>query len=220
MKAILIDDEENARQALKSLLELYFPEVSVLAQCEDVPSGVRAINSFKPNLVFLDIDMPGYSGLRLIEFFSADQLDFQIVFITAYNQYAVQAFEMSALDYILKPVGKDDLGRAISKAKKLMESESMVERMAALKVNLTNDAPKRIAVPSASGYNFVAVDQLMRLQSDGPYTHLVQTNGEKMMASRTLKEFDDMLQTNRPHKCFLLPEQKWHNLWRLPMTNL
>lgn len=208
LKAIIIDDESHARQAVETLLNMHFPQVEVLALCDDVASGVRAIHNHQPDIVFLDIEMPGYSGLRLVEFFNPDELCFHLVFVTAYNQYAVKAFEMSALDYILKPVGETELRRAIDKAERALEQQSLSQRVQSLRANLLHESPQQIALPLAEGYSFVKVDQLVRLEADGPYTHLFLADGSKMLVSKTLKEFDDLLLLSgmffRPHRSHLI----------------
>ena len=113
MRAIIVDDELNARLALKGILEENFPEIEIVAENADVPSAVKSIHSFQPELVFLDIAMPGYSGLELLKFFDEKNINFKIIFVTAYAKYAINAFELSAVDYILKPVRIDALQRAL-----------------------------------------------------------------------------------------------------------
>lgn len=117
MKSIIVDDEVNARLALRGILEENFPNIVILAESKDVPSAVKAIHEHKPDLVFLDISMPGYSGLELLKFFDESQINFKIIFVTAFSEYAINAFELSAVGYILKPVRIDALEKALQKVK-------------------------------------------------------------------------------------------------------
>ena len=115
---IIIDDESMARKLLHAMLQSYCPELEVVAECADLPSGVKAIKKFGPKLVFLDIEMPGYSGLELLDFFDEDELTFDVIFITAYNEYAIRAFKVNSVDYLLKPIDKNDLINALEKFRK------------------------------------------------------------------------------------------------------
>ena len=108
-KAIVIDDEKRARTLLKGMIDELSLGVQVVELCEDLPDGVKAIRKHKPDLIFLDIEMPGHSGLELLDFFDEQEINFSIIFTTAYNQYAVQAFKLSAIDYLLKPIAVNEL---------------------------------------------------------------------------------------------------------------
>ncbi|NJM94038.1 MAG: response regulator [Cytophagales bacterium] len=115
MKAIIVDDEPMARMALRSILKMHFPHVEVLAECKNVPEAVKQINDLRPQVVFLDIEMPEYTGFDLLNFFRPEHIDFEIIFVTAYNEYALRAFEISAVDYLLKPFDKNELEQALVK---------------------------------------------------------------------------------------------------------
>ena len=117
MKAIIIDDEKRARVSLNLLIQEYCPNVEIVAECENLPEGVKAIRKFNPDLVLLDIEMPGHSGLELLDFFDENDINFSIIFTTAYNEYALQAFKFSAIDYLLKPITEEDLSKSIEKYK-------------------------------------------------------------------------------------------------------
>jgi two-component system LytT family response regulator len=116
MKAIIVDDENKARQLLRAMLSDLCPNVEVVADCDDLPNGVKAIKRHSPDLVFLDIEMPGHSGLELLDFFNDDEVNFNIIFTTAYDHYAIQAFKLSAVDYLLKPLSPKDLVEAVERA--------------------------------------------------------------------------------------------------------
>src|SRR6478735_3401789 len=115
IRAILVDDEESARDVLQNLLQRFCPEVTLVAKCENVMLAVDVIKKEKPDLVFLDIQMPNYAGYEIVKFF--DKVDFEIVFITAYDQYAIRAFEIAAIDYLLKPIDIDRLKLAVKRVK-------------------------------------------------------------------------------------------------------
>ena len=104
VKCIIIDDEPKARNLLEAIIEQYCPDLTIEALCEDLPTGIKAIKKHKPELIFLDIEMPGHSGLELMDFFDDEEVNFGIIFTTAYNEYALQAFRFSAIDYLLKPI--------------------------------------------------------------------------------------------------------------------
>ena len=122
IRAIIVDDEPNARRALQGLLEENFSQVEVVADCKNVPEAVKTINKLKPDLVFLDIAMPGYSGFELLDFFDEQHLNFKIIFVTAYSEHSLRAFETSAVDYILKPVDLGRFNKAVDKAKQISEN--------------------------------------------------------------------------------------------------
>ena len=109
IKAIIIDDETQGRKLLQALIISHCPQIQVLEECADLPNGVKAIRKHKPDLIFLDIEMPQHSGLDILDFFYEKDIHFGIIFTTAYNEYAVKAFKLSAVDYLLKPISGDDL---------------------------------------------------------------------------------------------------------------
>lgn len=206
MKAILIDDEDRARRTLSLMLAEYCPNVEVVAQCKSVPEGVLAINKHRPDLVFLDIEMPEYNGFELLGFFR--EVDFEIIFVTAYNQYALQAFEVSAVDYVLKPVDGELLQRAVEKAVARHGSGAMQERLEALQVNTQQEAFKRIALPVSDGLLFVSVEDIVLLEAEGAYTTVYLQRENKVLVSKSLKFFEDILKERRffyrPHRSYIV----------------
>lgn len=190
IKAIIIDDEERARRVLSGMLKEYCPDVEVISLCENVPQGVLEINRKKPDVVFLDIEMPDYSGFELLEFFK--DVDFEIIFVTAYNKYALRAFEVSAVDYILKPVRIDQLENAISKLQNKLRL-TMVDRLELLKLNLQSERIKKIAVPVSDGLILIKVNEISHIDADGSYSTLYLVDGSNMLVSKKLKYFEDLL---------------------------
>jgi two-component system LytT family response regulator len=207
-KAIIIDDEAKARQILQSLLEENCPEIEIVALVEDVPTGVKAINQHKPDIVFSDIDMPGYNGFQLLEF--VDKANFELIYCTGHNEFALKAFEVSAVDYLLKPIQISQLVNAVNKAIKLCNSNApqSVERFDALKENLKDSILKKIALPVAEGLIFIDIDDLMYLEADGAYTKVFLNDGSKLLISKKLKEFENILSNNknffRTHRSYII----------------
>lgn len=191
MKAIIVDDEDRARRSLETLLTAHCPELVIAEQCSNVPKAVLAIKQHQPDVVFLDIEMPEFSGFELMNFF--DDVDFEIVFVTAYSEYALRAFEFSAVDYLLKPVQVDKLKTAISKVKDRVHSNNMKQRLEVLQQNLQNDEFSKIALPVSDGLLFVEVSNIAMLEADGAYTLVYLADGSKLLVSKKLKFFEDLL---------------------------
>lgn len=195
MKAILVDDETKARQLLRAMLSDLCPNVEVVADCDDLPNGVKAIKRHSPDLVFLDIEMPGHSGLELLEFFNDDEVNFNIIFTTAYDHYAVQAFKLSAVDYLLKPISPTDLKDAVSRASRIQERDN--SRFQMLRQNLNGDNSGKLAVPHLNGLHFIDHSDILYLKGERAYTSIVCKDGSTMTASRNLKHFEDLLLGNK-----------------------
>jgi two-component system LytT family response regulator len=203
-KAIIIDDEKMARTVLKGMLEEYFDQIEVQVACPDLKSGVAAIRKYSPDIVFLDIEMPGHSGLELLDFFSDEEVTFSIVFTTAYNNYAIQAFKLSAADYLLKPIEPEELERTMER---YMRNTGKRE-YSLLKSNLAPDLPKRIALPTGNTIRFIEVDKILFMKAEGAYTHIVLKDSSTILVSKGLKNYEDMLSGNRKffrcHKSYLV----------------
>lgn len=195
--AILIDDELRARTLLAAMLKEYAPHISVVAECEDLPKGVKAIRKHKPDLIFLDIEMPGHSGLELLDFFNEEEVDFKIIFTTAYNEYAIKAFKLSAIDYILKPIDAEELQNAIKRFERW--EKTTVADLATLKQNMQAPNPNKIAVPTANTVRFIDIETILYIKADSSYTELIFTDETKLIVSRTLKNFEEAL---HPHPAF------------------
>lgn len=208
IKAILIDDEAKARRILEALLKEYCTDVEIVATVADVPSGVIAINQHKPDVLFLDVEMPGYTGFQLLDFFR--DIDFDIVFTTAHSDYAVQAFRVSAIDFLLKPIQISELIAAVDKVKAKQGQNK--ERLSVLKENFKDNAVKKLALPVAEGLLFADTDTLTHLEADGAYTHFHFDDGRKVVVSKKIKEFEDALtqQSNffRTHRSYIVNLKK------------
>jgi two-component system LytT family response regulator len=206
LKAIIIDDEEGARFTLSTLLAEYCPSISIVAQCSNVPEGVLAINKNSPDIVFLDIEMPVYNGFELVEFFKI--VDFEIIFVTAYSQYAIRAFEVSAVDYLLKPVEIEQLQGAVEKASQKRSQANIMQRLDLMKSTYNGDEIKKIALPMSDGLMFVEVAEIILFEADRAYTHVFLKNGSKITVSKPMRTFEDILENRnfiyRPHRSHLI----------------
>lgn len=188
ISAIIIDDEVRARVSLQLLLEEYCPNITIFEQCETLAEGIKAINKFKPNIVFLDIEMPAHSGLELFDFFNEEEIDFSVIFTTAYSQYAIKAFKFSAIDYLLKPIHPEELIEAVKRFEKTKSQNIKI-----LKENLDQNKLNKIAVPTGNSILFLETDQILYVKGEGSYCEIVLINGEKIICSRYLKNFEDIL---------------------------
>lgn len=204
--AIIIDDEERARRTLTLMLENFCPEIKILGSYKNVPEGVLAINKLDPNIVFLDIEMPEYNGFELLGFFK--EVNFEIIFVTAYNQYALKAFEVSAVDYLLKPIDGDLLAKAVTKATKRIGTTEMQKRLNTLKQNTETEIFRKIALPVADGLLFIEVENIIYMEAEGAYTNIYLSNNEQVFVSKRLKYFEELLNNRkafyRCHRSYLI----------------
>lgn len=197
MKALIVDDEASNLENLQQLLKTYADDVHVCAVAESVDEAVSAIKQHQPQLVFLDIQLHAQTGFDLLK--QLGEINFEIIFITAYNQYAIQAIRFSALDYLLKPIDIDELTAAINKARNLIQQKQKNERLGYLLEYLKdeNKATPRIALPMLGETRYVNIADIVRCEADNTYTLFVLNNGEKILVSKTLKEYADMLTGHR-----------------------
>jgi two-component system, LytTR family, response regulator len=206
LKAIIIDDEENARLTLSTLVLDYVEDIQIVAQCKNVPEAVLAINKHNPDVVFLDIEMPEYNGFELIEFFK--EITFEIIFVTAFSQYAIKAFEVSAIDYLLKPVEIDALNLAVDKVKEKRNSSNIRQRIDLMKQTYQGQEVQKIALPMSDGLLFVEVNRIVLFEADRAYTDIYLNDGSKITVSKPMRTFEDILENRqhffRPHRSFLI----------------
>jgi two-component system LytT family response regulator len=194
LRAIVIDDEANARDVLTGLLELYCPTIEVVSSAEDVPAGVIEINKHSPDVVFLDIEMPKYNGLDILKFFKT--VDFEIIFVTAYSEYAIQAFEVSAIDYLLKPVQIEQLEKAVAKLTGRNDDPSRNNRFSALQSNFTSDELQKIALPVSDGLIFIELEDVIFFEAEGAYTRVFCKDKSPLLISKKLKRFEELLENS------------------------
>ncbi len=196
IRAIIVDDEPNARRALRGLLEENFSQVEILADCKNVPEAVKSINKLKPDLVFLDIAMPGYSGFELLDFFDDQNINFKIIFVTAYSEHSLRAFETSAVDYILKPVRLEHIARALKKIN-IEEPANEGQQYKVLKDTFSNQPDKKIVLQTAETIFVVRMDDIIYLQAEGSYTRIYTTSHGVLTITKKLIDFE-YLENNGP----------------------
>jgi two-component system LytT family response regulator len=193
MKVIIIDDEARTRKSIANILKFSQQDLKLVAEAEDVATGVSAIVEHKPDLILLDINMPDGSGFDLLK--KLNDIQFKIIFITAYEEFAVRAFEFSAIDYILKPVDPKKLIDAIDKAYQLVEQESISLKLNALFANLENSVSenRKLVLKTAENIYIINTNDIIRCESDGGYTQFYLIDGKKILVSRNLKDYEEML---------------------------
>jgi|SRR4030095_1707200 two-component system LytT family response regulator len=191
--ATIVDDEPYSCEALVTLLERYCPDVKVLDICYSAASALQSIKEQKPQILFLDIEMPHINGFELLE--QLAEIDFELIFTTSYDQYAIKAIRFSALDYLLKPVDQDELKKAIQKAV-TNQNHPLPQQIEVLLQKLSHPtiAVNKIAISTMEGLQMVLVETIISCTSDRNYTALLLKNNQKIIASRTLKEIEEMLE--------------------------
>jgi len=194
LKTILIDDELHCVETLRYELQLNCPEVEIVDTASSGQEGIQKIQEIKPDLVFLDIEMPRMSGFEMLR--QLEPLDFRVIFVTAYDQYALQAFRFAAADYLLKPVMSDQLKDAVGRvAEKSVSTVDAKIQLEALLFNLRDGFKSpRIALPSGRGIDFVDAAQIMYCTAESNYTHVILADGKKYTLSKTLKDVEQMLE--------------------------
>lgn len=192
ISAIIIDDERHSCDALKMLLDKCCPQVQVAAICNSGEEGLKKIDELKPQLIFLDIEMPHMNGFQMLE--QLPTINFELIFTTSYDQYAITAFKFSALDYLLKPVDREELEKAVQKvSKRINPPVSQQLEILLQKINQPTIAIQRIALPTMQGLEFVPVELIISCSSSNNYTEFFLKDKKKLLVSRTLKETEDML---------------------------
>ena len=207
IRAVIVEDEKKSRETLNALLDRYCNSVTVVAEADGVKSGIAAINEFSPDVIFLDIQMLDGSGFRLLE--EIGEINFEIIFVTAFDQYAIRAIKYSALDYLLKPIIPEDLVKAIEKVQKKKTSSQINKNIKVLLENIrtSGNKPHKIVLSTSEKIHIIEVDNIIRCESDNYYTRFIFTEGKPVLVSKTLKEHEEMLADHnfiRSHKSHLV----------------
>lgn len=199
VKAVIIDDEEDAVNFIHSILNEFCPDIEIAGTAHSVDEGVNTILKTKPEIVFLDVEMPNGTGFDLLERFN--KIDFEIIFITAYNHYAIKAIKYSAVDYILKPINIEELVEAIQKVVINRKSNIDKSNYDFLLQNLQSNTPKKLAIPTRIGLEYISTDDIVRIEADRSYSNVFLTENKKVMVSRNLVEFQELLITKNFFRC-------------------
>ncbi|MEM1319528.1 MAG: LytTR family DNA-binding domain-containing protein [Bacteroidota bacterium] len=191
LKAIIVEDEDNSRITLFNMITNFCEGVKVVEQVDSVKTAVTAIREYQPDLVFLDIEMPEQNGFKLFDYFESP--DFDIIFTTAYNQYAVRAFRFAAIDYLLKPINLEELRESIKKVAEKRQYEKSSRRINLLRENLNNFINK-LALPTNDGYIFIELKEIIHCEAQGNYTVFHLISSDKVVISKTLKVYSELLE--------------------------
>jgi two-component system LytT family response regulator len=191
MKAVIVDDEKDSRQILANYLAKYCPEVQVCGFGESVSTGLAAIEAHHPDIVFLDIEMPYGNGFDLLD--KVGQVDFETVFVTAFDTYAIQALNLSAAYYLLKPIDIDELIKAVTKIKEERAAENYKHHAQVLLDNLRAPSPQKIMLPTLEGFEIVSINTILYCEAVDNFTRFHFETGTPLLICRTLKYFEEVL---------------------------
>lgn len=208
IRAIIVDDEESARDVLENLLRRFCPEVEIVNKFPNIPQAVEFCKTDAPDLVFLDIEMPNYAGFEIVKFF--ETIPFEIIFVTAYDKYALRAFEISAIDYLLKPVDIDRLKEAVSRVKKQSGLKHNAEKLSLLSDTLQSKEVKSILVTDKGYQQIIPVDSIIAIEAEESYC-TIHTTEKKYTVSKNLKHFETVFADNpnffRVHKSWMISKK-------------
>lgn len=189
--AIIIDDEPHCQDTLRMLLAEYCPHVNIVAECRSAMQGLGLIEKMQPDMIFLDIEMPGMNGFEMLE--KLQQISFAVIFTTSYDQYAIKAMHISALDYLLKPVDPHELKIAVKKVQEQRHLPMAAQFQLLLK-KIKGEAFNKVAIPTSEGFELVVADEILYCEADDNYVHLYLKSNRKITACRTLKEMEKQLE--------------------------
>lgn len=211
IRSVIVDDETKSRSNLHQLLAEYCPAVEVVAEADSPSTALPLIAQHKPDLVFLDIEMGELSGFDLLKLLNGQQ-NFEIIFVTAYDKYGIQAVKACALDYLLKPINMLELSSAVDKAIKQISPKKEDHRLRELLANIDRlDDEQKIAIPLADKIEFITIAKIIRLEAEGNYTHFYLTDKKHHLVCKTLKDYHELLDGHhfiRTHQSHLINLKK------------
>ncbi|MES2589299.1 MAG: LytTR family DNA-binding domain-containing protein [Bacteroidota bacterium] len=206
IKAVIIDDEPNNSELISNLLQKFCKEVEICGMADSVQSGYACIEENKPDLVFLDIEMPDGTGFDLLSYF--DTIDFKVIFITAHSEFAIEAFKVAAVDYILKPLSPPALISAVKKASEVISKSDLNQKVKLLLNQVSaQNKDKKVVLKTLERIYSVNSSEIIRFESEGSYTTVYFQEGKKIVVSKLIKEFDEMLSAQnfaRVHQSHLI----------------
>ena len=205
IKSIIVDDEKHGRENLTGLLQEYCPRVLLVGEANSARSAIQLIKKEEPQLVFLDIEMPGENGFQLLEHFA--QINFEVIFVTAYDNYAIKAIRFSAADYILKPINYNELKTAVESVTKRIQKKEKNRQIRELNRNISQPDNPRIGLPTNDRIEFVEVKNIVHCRGESNYTHIYLEGKKHLLVAKTLVEFEELLKEYafvRTHKSHLV----------------
>lgn len=193
IKALIIEDEPGNVRIFKNLIKTYCPQVEIIGEADTVDKAYTLIQKSKPELVFLDIEIPGGNAFTLLD--RLKPINFEIIFVSAYDNYTLKAIKYSALDYILKPVNIEELISAVNKVAEKINTHQLQQRFENLINNITTSKKslQSLAVPANFGYEFIVINNIIRCEAKGKYTYFHMNDGRKIISVKNLKEYEEML---------------------------
>jgi two-component system, LytTR family, response regulator len=204
---VLVDDSSQARKLLRLMLQEIDGDIEVIGEADNADEGLEIIKTLQPQAVFLDIEMPGKTGLQLAEELIDIQYSGKVIFTTAYDQYAIKAFRLSALDYLLKPIQEDELQQAIQKLSLETAKTDELTKLAALKENLKEES-NVLCIPNASGFEYIPLRNICYLEAEGSYVRIICKDKRQKVVSKNLKYFENSLDSipkfKRTHRSYLV----------------
>ncbi|GIV29344.1 MAG: DNA-binding response regulator [Bacteroidia bacterium] len=190
IRTLIIDDEKNSRDNTRMMLNKYFSEIEIIGEAEDGAQGRNLIGQLHPDLVFLDVNMPELNGLEMLESIPEKEKNFYVIFLTAYDEYAIPAIRAGAVDYLMKPLMKEELMQAIKRVSKFLEERKTAGTPSA------GPSTGKLMVSHSKGFNLIDFNEIIMLEAAGNYTDFYLTGKRKIISSRTLKDYEDILDKN------------------------
>ncbi len=207
VKAVIIDDEPNSRELLQNMLQNYCKDVEVVGEGLDVESGIDVIRDLQPELVFLDIEMPGGDGFKILDAFTDAEVNFKVIFVTGYDQYAIKAIRYAALDFLLKPLNLSELQTAIIRARELVYEQRENFRFLHYQMTQRESSIRKLMLPTYQGYALVDINTITRVEAEGNFVSFWFEDGQRETASQSLSHYEELLpkpQFFRIHKSHIV----------------
>jgi len=191
LRAVLIDDDESNLSALSEKISNHCKQVEVIARCDNPEDGIRVIDELKPDIVFLDIEMPQMNGFVMLQ--QLTNKNFELIFVTAYDHYAIKAIRSCALDYLVKPVDVEELKAAVGKVAEVRNKSNSSSQLDLLLEHLQKKQPKLLTIPTTDGLQFINIEDIIYLEANDNYSNIYLSTNQKFLVSRTLKDFEELL---------------------------
>lgn len=201
MKCLIVDNDTLIREGLRKMLEQFCPNVQKIIEAESIEKGIEVLKLYEPDLIFLDVELDDGFGFDLLQ--KIGNYQFQVIFITAHNKYAVNAFRYSAIDFLLKPIDPDELVEAVHKAENSLEKSNYLKQLEILHKEFKNinSEERRLVLKDAESIHFIKISDIIRCEADGAYTRFIIENAHSILVSKSMKEYEDILLKNNFIRC-------------------